>query len=179
MSELLTSVLEILSDATWRHWLGGVLCLIGGVMTVIAAVGVIRFPDFYTRLHAASVTDSLGALTLLFGMMFLATGFPVVVKLFLIALFLVLTGPTSAHAIANAAYTAGLEPLAVRSRLKPPSPIRRSNCAAASRKGCASSASRLALKEKLGVLLRALMTATASPVPPYSWKRLRRAVMRP
>ncbi|MAK62808.1 MAG: sodium:proton antiporter [Ponticaulis sp.] len=111
MSELLTSVLEILSDATWRHWLGGVLCLIGGVMTVIAAVGVIRFPDFYTRLHAASVTDSLGALTLLFGMMFLATGFPVVVKLFLIALFLVLTGPTSAHAIANAAYTAGLEPL--------------------------------------------------------------------
>lgn len=109
--EFLSPLTDLLADATWRHWLGAALCLIGGLMTIIAAIGVLRFPDFYTRLHAASVTDSLGALTILFGLMFLAASFPIVVKLFLIALFLVLTGPTSAHAIANAAYTAGLEPL--------------------------------------------------------------------
>ena len=110
MSDFLNSVVAFLVDPTWRHWLGAILCLFGGIATVIAAVGVLRFPDFYTRMHAASVTDSLGALTLLVGMAFLAPSFPIVVKLALIGLFLVLTGPTSTHAMANAAYTAGLEP---------------------------------------------------------------------
>lgn len=110
MNDVLNSVLAFLVDPSWRHWLGAILCLVGGIATVIAAVGVLRFPDFYTRMHAASVTDSLGALTLLVGMAFLAPSFPVVVKLVLIGLFLVLTGPTSTHAMANAAYTAGLEP---------------------------------------------------------------------
>ena len=114
MPDFLDPVVALIADPTWRLWLGSILCVIGGVSTVIASVGVLRFPDFYTRLHAASVTDTLGALTLLVGMAFLAPSFPIVVKVVLIGLFLVLTGPTSAHAIANAAYTAGLEPLVGR-----------------------------------------------------------------
>ena len=114
MPDFLDPVIALIAEPGWRMWLGSILCVIGGVSTVIASVGVLRFPDFYTRLHAASVTDTLGALTLLLGMAFLAPALPIVVKVVLIGLFLVLTGPTSAHAIANAAYTAGLEPLVGR-----------------------------------------------------------------
>ena len=114
MLDFLDPVLSVLAEPGWRIWVGSILCVIGGISTVIASVGVLRFPDFYTRLHAASVTDTLGALTLLVGMAFLAPSFPGVVKVVLIGLFMVLTGPTSAHAIANAAYTAGLEPLVGR-----------------------------------------------------------------
>ena len=109
--EFLNDILAALASSGWRQIVGGVLCLIGGLSTIIAGVGVLRFPDFYTRLHAASVTDTLGALTLLVGMAFLAPGFLIVFKLALIGLFMTLTSPVSSHAIANAAYTAGLEPL--------------------------------------------------------------------
>lgn len=109
--EFINDVIGVITAPGWRHFVGALLCAIGGVSTVIAAAGVLRFPDFYTRLHAASVTDTLGALTLVLGMAFLAPGLLIVFKLILIGLFLVLTGPTSAHAIANAAYTAGLEPI--------------------------------------------------------------------
>ena len=111
MMDLINGFLAILAEPGWRHLVGGLLCAIGGVSTMIAAVGVLRFPDFYTRLHAASVTDTLGALCLIVGMAFFAPGILIVFKLVLIGLFLVLTGPTSAHAIANAAYVAGLEPI--------------------------------------------------------------------
>lgn len=109
--DLLSQAWAIVLQPEWRLWVGGVFCLIGGVSTVIASVGVLRFPDFYTRLHAASVTDTLGALTLLFGMALMAPTLPVLIKLVLIGLFLVFTSPTSSHAIANAAYTAGEKPL--------------------------------------------------------------------
>lgn len=109
--DMLNDILAAIASEGWRQWVGGILCLIGGISTIIAAVGVLRFPDFYTRMHAASVTDTLGALTLLVGMTFLAPNGFIVFKLILIGLFLVLTGPASTHAIASAAYTAGLKPL--------------------------------------------------------------------
>lgn len=116
MPDFLNPVWTFIADPTWRHWLGGLLCLGGGILTVIAAVGVLRFPDFYTRMHAASITDTLGAAALLVGMALVAPEYGsatliVVFKLFMIGLFLFLTGPTATHAIANAAYTAGLHPL--------------------------------------------------------------------
>ncbi len=116
--DFINDVIAIITAESWRNIVGGVLCLIGGLSTIIAAVGVLRFPDFYTRLHAASVTDTLGALTLVLGLAFLAPGLLIVFKLILIGLFLVLTGPVSSHAIANAAYTAGLEPIIGKIGLK-------------------------------------------------------------
>ena len=110
MGEFMQDIWQMIADPTRRTWVGGALCLIASVSTVIAAVGVLRFPDFYTRMHAASVTDTLGALVLILGMAFLAPNGLIVLKLVLIGLFLVLTSPTSSHAIANAAYTAGLQP---------------------------------------------------------------------
>ena len=104
------------SWALLRPALGAVLCLAGGGIAVVGAIGVVRFPDFYTRLHAASVTDTGAALLLLFGMVMLSPNMLTVIKLVAIGFFLFLTSPTASHAIANAAHTAKLEPLIGRIR---------------------------------------------------------------
>ena len=77
--------------------------LLGSVLVIIGALGSLRFPDFWSRLHAASVTDSGGVILLLVGMG-IHSGFNLITfKLFLIGVFLFITGPTSSHAVANAA----------------------------------------------------------------------------
>lgn len=95
----------------FRPALGSALLLVGAVLAVIGTIGVLRFPDFYTRLHAASITDTAAATLAIVGMVLLAPSFAVVFKLAVVWLFLFLTGPTSSHALANAAHTAGLQPL--------------------------------------------------------------------
>ena len=93
--------------------LGGGLTFAGAVLCVIGTIGALRFPDFYTRLHATSVTDTGGAGLMLLGMFILASGWGwlVAVKVFAIWFLLILTTPTASHAVANAAHTAGLEPM--------------------------------------------------------------------
>ena len=83
---------------------------VGGFFLVVGGLGLVRLPDFYTRLHAAGITDTMGAGLLLLGMMVQAGWTLVTVKLFLIGLFLFFTSPTATHAIANAALVAGLKP---------------------------------------------------------------------
>lgn len=90
--------------------LSWVMIVGGGALTAIGALGMLRFPDFWARLHAASVSESGGMLLLLAGMC-LQAGFSLVTaKLVIIGLFLVVTGPTATHAIANAALVSGLKP---------------------------------------------------------------------
>lgn len=107
---------EFLADLH-RYWeiarfpLGALLCLGGGILCVIGTVGVLRFPDIYTRLHAASITDTSGAALVLFGMMLISPGWLVISKLFAICVFIFLTSPTASHALANAAHTAGVQPI--------------------------------------------------------------------
>ena len=85
------------------------LILVGSVMAIIGALGALRFPDFWSRLHAASVTDSGGVIFLLLGMG-IHSGFNLITfKLFLIGAFLFITGPTSSHAVANAALVSGVK----------------------------------------------------------------------
>ncbi len=85
--------------------------ILSGVFFVLAgALGVLRMPDFFTRMHAAGMTDTLGAEFILFGLI-LQTGFSqMTLKLLLVAFFLFLTSPTATHAIANAALKSGLKP---------------------------------------------------------------------
>lgn len=83
----------------------------GGIFCIIGALGLVRMPDFYTRMHAASVTDSLGAGLILAGLV-IETGFTLIaVKLLIIGLLIFFTSPTATHALAKAAMTRGLEPL--------------------------------------------------------------------
>ena len=98
---------EALIDAV--SW---VLILSGGTFCVIGALGLLRMPDFFTRMHAASLIDTLGAGLLLLGMM-LQAGFSLVtVKLIFVGLLLFFTSPTATHALARAARARGLAPMA-------------------------------------------------------------------
>jgi multicomponent Na+:H+ antiporter subunit G len=82
----------------------------GSFFVIVGAIGVYRFPDFWTRLHAASVAESAGVILLLTGMMVQAGWGLIAVKLLIIGVFLFITGPTSTHAVANAALVSGLCP---------------------------------------------------------------------
>lgn len=89
-----------------------VICLFGGLFFVFAgAIGVIRLPDFFTRLHAAGMTDTLGAELILFALILQADGWQMIAKLLLVAFFLFVTSPTATHAVAHAAYRAGQKPM--------------------------------------------------------------------
>jgi multicomponent Na+:H+ antiporter subunit G len=94
-------VIEILS---WIMMIGG------SFFVLVGAFGTWRFPDFWARLHAASVTDSAGMLLLTLGMCLQAGLTLVTVKLIVIGVFLFITGPTATHAVANAALVSGLRP---------------------------------------------------------------------
>ncbi len=94
----MTEALDLLS---WLLLVGGaVFCVIGGV-------GLHRLPDFYSRTHASSVTDTLGAGLILTGLMVQAGLTLVTVKLVMVLVFLWVTGPTAGHALAKAAYGMG------------------------------------------------------------------------
>ena len=86
-------------------------CLVlGGSFVLIGGIGVVRFPDLFTRMHAASLTDTLGAGLILTGLMFQA-GFAIpLAKLVLILLLILFTSPASTHALAKAALHSGVRP---------------------------------------------------------------------
>ena len=88
------------------------ICLLGGaVFLLVGAIGLLRFPDFYTRLHAVSVCDTLGAGLVLIGLMLQGGLSLVTVKLLLIFYFMLFSGPTAVHALAEAALQGKLKPL--------------------------------------------------------------------
>lgn len=84
--------------------------LSGSFFVIVGALGTLRFPDFWSRLHAASITDSAGVILLLVGMGMQAGLTLIAVKLLIIGVFLFITGPTATHAVANAALVSGLRP---------------------------------------------------------------------
>ncbi len=88
-----------------------VVSISAGLFFVLAGtLGVLRLPDFYTRLHAAGMTDTLGAELILIGLIIQAGLTQMSLKLLIVAFFLFITSPTATHAVAHAAYKAGLKP---------------------------------------------------------------------
>jgi multicomponent Na+:H+ antiporter subunit G len=105
------------------EWLdiGAWICLLGGSFFGISgAVGLHRFPDFYTRMHATGVTDTLCASLILAGLMLQADSGLVLAKLFMTLSLLLLTAPTATHALAKAAMHGNLKPQLDREE-QPPS----------------------------------------------------------
>ena len=96
--------------------LSWILILAGSFFTVVGALGLVRMPDVFTRMHAASVTDTLGIGFLLLGMM-LQAGFGLVTLklLFLFALYL-FTTPVVTHALAQAVLHEKIEPMLAEDR---------------------------------------------------------------
>ena len=80
-----------------------ILLLVGSVFTLIGSIGIVRMPDVFTRLHAAGITDTLGAAGVLLGLALKAGFSLLLVKLLLMLAFLLLLNPTACHALARAA----------------------------------------------------------------------------
>jgi multicomponent Na+:H+ antiporter subunit G len=90
--------------------LSWILLVAGGLCCVVSGIGMLRMPDFYTRIHAASVSDAVGAGLVLAGLL-LQAGFTLVAaKLVVIGLLIFFTSPAAGHALARAALARGLEP---------------------------------------------------------------------
>ncbi len=90
----------------------------GGIFLLIGGIGVLRFPDFYTRMHAASLTDTMGTILILVGIMMQAGLSLATVKLASILIFLLLTGPTASYALSNTALLSGLKPFKLPPKAK-------------------------------------------------------------
>lgn len=88
---------------------GSAIVLLGSVFMVIGAIGVIRMPDIFTRLHAASVSETFGVGLILIGLILVAGLTLVGVKLAFLLAFLLVTGPVATHAVARAALDAGVK----------------------------------------------------------------------
>ena len=95
----------------WIDLISWILLLAGSFFAVSGGIGILRFPDFFTRMHATGVTDTMCASLILAGLMLQAGWSPALLKLILILAFLLLTSPTATHAIAKAALHAKLKPL--------------------------------------------------------------------
>ena len=80
-----------------------ILLLVGSVFALIGSIGIVRMPDVFTRLHAAGITDTLGAAGVLLGLALKAGFSLLLVKLLLMLAFLLLLNPTACHALARAA----------------------------------------------------------------------------
>jgi len=88
-----------------------VFLLIGSFLCVSGGVGILRFPDFYTRMHAAGVTDTLATAMILIGLMLQNPDGLVVLKLIIILLMTLFISPTASHALASAAVHNDLKPV--------------------------------------------------------------------
>ncbi|MCW8193771.1 monovalent cation/H(+) antiporter subunit G [Proteobacteria bacterium 005FR1] len=88
----------------------GACLLLGSFLIFSGGLGLLRFPDFYTRMHAAGITETLATGLILLGLMLLAGWGIVLAKLMMILLFILITSPTASHALAKSAQHGKLAP---------------------------------------------------------------------
>jgi multicomponent Na+:H+ antiporter subunit G len=99
-------------------WAAGILIIAGLFFFTVGVIGVLRFPDFYTRLHAAGKCDSLAAVLVIAGLAlynlseFSFANLLVSLKILAIAAFVFVASPTATHAITKAGLIMGVEPWA-------------------------------------------------------------------
>jgi multicomponent Na+:H+ antiporter subunit G len=93
-----------------RDVISWIMLTSGAFFVLVGGVGALRMPNLYTRMHAASVTDTLGAILVIGGVMVQAGLTLATIKLGAILLFLLITSPTSSYALAHAALLAGIKP---------------------------------------------------------------------
>jgi multicomponent Na+:H+ antiporter subunit G len=97
------------------------LILLGSFFTIVGALGLVRMPEVFTRMHAASVTDTLGVGFLISGMALQAGLSLVTLKLLFLVLLFVFTVPVVTHALAQACLHEGVEPALAHDHCSNPS----------------------------------------------------------
>lgn len=90
-------------------WLTQVLLLLGSISMLLAAIGLLRFPDFYTRMHAGTKAASLGAGLILIGAVLPIDDPDINIRVWLTIFFIFLTVPVAGHLLGRAAYLRGLK----------------------------------------------------------------------
>jgi multicomponent Na+:H+ antiporter subunit G len=93
------------------HYASWLFIVLGSFFILVGTFGLLRMPDVFTRMHAASVSDTLGSGFLILGLMLQAGLSLITLKLVFILGLLFMTGPVSAHALAQAALHAGAKPI--------------------------------------------------------------------
>ena len=88
--------------------IGYILIMIGILFDIFGCIGLVRFPDVYNRLQASTKCVTLGTILLLVGVAVIAGSGPISGKAIICAVFILITAPTAAHAIAKGAYASGV-----------------------------------------------------------------------
>ena len=81
----------------------GTLLCIGALAILVGGIGILRMPDLFTRMHAAGITDTLGAVSIILGLALITGWSLLLVKLLLVLVFLLLLNPSTTHSLARAA----------------------------------------------------------------------------
>jgi len=89
--------------------IGHILIVIGILFDIFGCIGLVRFPDVYNRLQASTKCVTLGTILLLVGVALVSTSGATAAKAIVCAVFILLTSPTAAHAIAKGAYASGVK----------------------------------------------------------------------
>jgi multicomponent Na+:H+ antiporter subunit G len=89
--------------------IGYILITIGILFDIFGCIGLVRFPDVYNRLQAATKCVTLGTVMLLVGVAFVHGWGPISAKAIICAVFILITSPTAAHAIAKGAHASGVK----------------------------------------------------------------------
>lgn len=89
--------------------LAGIFVLAGTFFVLVAAIGLLRFPDFYTRLHAAAKAGTVGSALTLVALAIVSNEMAEVLRAVAAIFFFFLTAPLSAHLLGKAAHTAGYQ----------------------------------------------------------------------
>lgn len=98
-----------------------IIAMLAGLFFVLAGtIGVLRLPDFFTRVHAAGMTDTMGAELIIVGLIIQSGFTQLSLKFLLVAILLLVTSPTATHAVANAAHHVGLKPLLGKYKIPDP-----------------------------------------------------------
>lgn len=95
-----------------RLVLAGAVIVLGLVFMLGGAIGQLRFPDFYTRLHASGAADTVGVVIVIVGLALAAPDWGMALKLALLAGLAAALGPITLQLLANAAHSGGLSPIA-------------------------------------------------------------------
>ena len=89
--------------------IGQLLIAIGILFDIFGCIGLVRFPDVYNRLQASTKCVTLGTIMLLVGVALIAASGPISAKAIICAVFILITAPTAAHAIAKGSYSSGVK----------------------------------------------------------------------
>lgn len=90
-----------------QNYISAILMVIGAGFTLVATIGIIRLPDIYSRMHAASKVGTVGSGAMLIALAIHADDFATAMRALAGVAFFLLTAPVSAHLLAKASYAAG------------------------------------------------------------------------